>query len=480
MPNILIEIINEGKLDNYLNETEKKELIELTKGIKRNYLYKSEFHGLHHSEKVLLFAYLIGQHDNLSVGEMEIITDVAIYHDIGRHTEEEETIHGYVSAQNLGEVLGAKPIYQKKEVFKLAQALCDAHSVADNRSSIIFDIYELPYEWLEVYQKLLSILKDSDALDRTRFGKTSNFTLKEKFLRTPFSRQLVDLAYHINDYYRDKISEKFFNTHVSKIKTESEIICNHGIGFNFVFLEGILESGILSEYAKKKKNINSNRNFQGNNNDLWISVTVGSGEARELFVDSGISFEAKVPYLEEGITNGSKARSEGLPINSGRYTDERFAFYEIPYENILKININEESLEKDISTLNYFNGSRNYDTLERTIDTYLNYLRTKLKYFPDIEKIEEIKVNYREELLKFESKSIDEQKSTYSQFFASCDAKVSMLNCEIQSMINEAFKRELRKDMVTTYDVINYILLKKRIDYRYQDGQFFINESKIK
>ena len=72
MLSILIKAIEAGHLKLFLNKEDENFLIEKIKEIKKQYLYSSSFHGLHHSEKVLLFSYLIGKNQGLNREEMEI------------------------------------------------------------------------------------------------------------------------------------------------------------------------------------------------------------------------------------------------------------------------------------------------------------------------------------------------------------------------------------------------------------------------
>src|SRR5574344_2771586 len=86
-------------LDNYKNYNELKDLSseeienlkQINNNIKKEQLYHFEYHGLHHSQKVMIFAYLIGKHENINNEDMKILIDAAIYHDIGRVNEFEET-----------------------------------------------------------------------------------------------------------------------------------------------------------------------------------------------------------------------------------------------------------------------------------------------------------------------------------------------------------------------------------------------------
>lgn len=471
MSNILIKAFNENILDKYLNEADKEILISKIKALNLKYLYSSPFHGLHHSEKVLLFSYLISKQFKLTTEELEILLDAALYHDIGRENDNEDKTHGMISANKIGLIFQNKGIYQNQAYFSLLQALCDVHSVDDKKSDFVFDYYELNEEYKETFTKLFKILKDADALDRTRFRTTASYALKESFLRFEYSKSLVNMAYQINDYYRDQISEYYYQKYQNIKKGESKL-CYHGIGFNFATFESILEHGILSSYGKKKRGIASSRNFNGNNNDLWISVVVGEGEAKETFVDNGISFEIETANLTQGITKKSEALSEGLPINSGRYRDEYFAFFEIPLEQIRAIHVQEEFLKRDVRTLNYFIGSMNYDSLVLNIDSYLAYMRINFNYFPDITNLENLKMEMREIIVNYEKESEKDQIHDQGQFYQAIEQKVSLVNHEFQRSFGELFEKLFGKENVSVNEVVDYILAKRNISLSYKENTY--------
>ena len=48
---------------------------------------------------------------------------------------------------------------------------------------------------------LYKILKDADALDRARFPKMVDASLKEEFLRLDVSKELVEFAFYINQLF---------------------------------------------------------------------------------------------------------------------------------------------------------------------------------------------------------------------------------------------------------------------------------------
>jgi len=478
MESILINYINSGFLDRYINLEKKEYLIEIIKNIDKKYLYHSDFHGLHHSEKVLLNAYLLGLNEKLDNIDMQIILDAALYHDIGRENDFEDTTHGLITANKLEKIV-RNPIYQDKNNLEILRAICDAHSVADKNMENIFYSYEIEEKYKQRYLKLAIILKDADALDRKRFNKTSTAALKDSFLRLDFSKILINLADNINVYYRNKISEKHFNEYLEEHTGLSNITCYHGIGFNFFRLDGILKNGILSNYAKKIKGITNTRNFYGNNNELWISTVHGKGEASKQFIENGISFEVLVPRFIKGTPNRSKAQSEGLPIDSKIYSDEVFVFYEIPIRNIVSININPDFLNMDISTLTYLNGSGNLDSLTNIINEYLNNVRLHCNYFPDAAGVYGLLRQYESAVLKFERLNRIEQEQAQQDFFSLCDQIIQMINNEIQIWIKNAYSIKFNKQDVSVNDVVASILQENNISYKYNCGKFTI-EHEIK
>ena len=106
MENILNSLLDSGLINDYLHADDLKYLKVVVKNIQKNYLYSSHFHGLYHSEKVLLFALVIAKSLDLNELEKEILIDAAIYHDCGRGDDNEDTIHGYSSAIKIGKIVG--------------------------------------------------------------------------------------------------------------------------------------------------------------------------------------------------------------------------------------------------------------------------------------------------------------------------------------------------------------------------------------
>lgn len=468
---ILCRTLLSDKLDLYLNEQDKELLSEVLEEIKGEFLYKAPFHGIHHSEKVMLFAYILGKKQTLSELEVAILIDASLYHDIGRETDSEDTLHGYASANLIEKVVKDKEIYKSKENLEILKFLCDAHSVPDERNDKILANYDI--ENKELAKKLLLILKDADALDRARFQKTSVAALKSCYLRSEYAKELIGFAHKLNAFYRYMINDRLY-LGFSDITRDDYVDCMHGIGFNFPVFESILKYGILSNYAKVNEKLATTRNFYGNNGDNFISVCVGDGEAKREFIDTGISFAVEVPYVIKGSDDPAYARSYGFPIDSGLYSDERFVFYRI--DRIRKIIIKPEFLDLDITGLNYLNGSNNYEAVVGNIDLYLNYLRLNFNYFPDITRIEALKAKYLEIIIAFEELSVESQRANQKMLFENIDSLKRFMSKEIGLMYEEAFKKVLNKDRVSVKDIMFYILNKQKIDYKFDNGSFTLKD----
>ncbi len=472
MDNIINDFIDNGFLDFYLNEKQKNNLKEIVKNINKRVLYNSNFHGLHHSQKVLLFAYLIGIQQNLDEVDMQILIDASLYHDIGRQNENEDSFHGLVSANKIDKIV-TSDIYKQEENMNILKAIIDAHS-QENKLEIIGETYEI--KDINRFIKLANILKDADALDRTRFMKTSKSTLKEKYLKLDYSKTLISLANEVNAYYRLRMSEINYQKINENIPLK-EIECSHGIGFNFFRLESILKNGILSNFAKINKELKSSRRFYGNNGELWISTVVGKNEAYNEFVSKGISFDL-IAKVTEGIKTKQDSFDTGLPFNSGKYSDEVFAFYEIPKENILRINCSD--LDEDISKLKYLTGSGNIDAITSMVEDYLQNLRIYCNYFPNISRVYELLQVYNRIVIDFEKKDKYFQQQNSNMYFNQCDMIINGINSEIQKWMLEAFKIKLVKEKVTVRDVISYILNKLDIDYELEENTFKKKDRRIK
>ena len=117
-------------------------------------LYHSQVHGVKHILNVTFFSFLIACNENMSANDMGILLETALYHDI-------------------------------------IPAVIHAHSLLDEEAYQIFRQYNIEKSQYARYSKILSIIKDADALDRFRLRPNS---LKPEYFRIDFSKILISLA----------------------------------------------------------------------------------------------------------------------------------------------------------------------------------------------------------------------------------------------------------------------------------------------
>lgn len=477
MKDILQRVLKEKnsiypKLNDYLNNIDVDELIDILNGINQSKLYNSYFHGLHHSQKVCFFAYLIGKQQGLNEVDMQILMDAAIYHDIGRLNDNEERYHGYNSARQIDTVV-TDAIYQNEDNLSYLKAICEAHSFEDEKAKNVFGNYEYENPHIEYsrFIKLCNILKDADSLDRARFKKTCKAALKEKYLRLEYSKSLVELATLINDHYTYEVSEIEYEANLpTYMLSEDKLVdCFHGIGFDFFKLESILKHGILSNYQAIKEKVGIVRNFNGNNKNIWISVVSSEdiskdGKAYNRFIKEGISFHVFTSKLNKGI-NTSKENNYNIAIKSSEYEDEHFAFNKIPVDNIHSIIIFKDNWNKNIGELFYLFGNNNYDVVFNRVVSYVDNIRRNCNIHIDLEKANDILAKYQNEVLNFESLSNVEQMSFANEFIQKLDLYKDELNREIQKWLLQYYKTVLGIDNndVKVSDVVMHVLGKTNI-----------------
>lgn len=503
----MLEILKEkNKYTEYLNSVLKKYGIDISylknfyNNIDTYQMYNVPFHGLHHSEKVCLYALILAKKYKLDSVETQIIRDAALYHDIGRVNDYEDTTHGLMSANKIEKVIDKhNKVYQDKDNIIYLKAIIEAHSLPDKDKKFVFENYQSDYPTLkyEKYDRLYNILLDADALDRTRFRKTSKAALKEDFLRLPESKELVEFATILNEYYRyvnDKLNfsklNQQYNPNDPNKRKEG---CFHGISSNFYALESILKNGILSEYAMRELGINSYRNFFGNNNSMFISVIDDksyskNGKAKNVFLKENISLYCLVTNMSSGKSSNNQSRfADTLPTDSDEYSDERFVFNKILSEQIFSVVIPKSIINKDIKTLDYMSGSLCYDIVLEKVNFYLNKLEQYCINNYDKSKLSQLLNQYKNEVVIFEKLSQYEQKTTFNKYCQRLEQILKLINVEMQKIVNLLWHVELgkkRDTIITINDVVNHILYKNNMNFSLQDGGeellYILNHEKIK
>lgn len=450
--------------------------------IKKDALYKSNFHGLYHSQKVCFFAYLIGKKQNLSDEDMQILMDAARYHDIGRDSDYETDLHGLISAKSIDKVVS----YSNPNDLYYLKAIIEAHVHEDNGDLKVFNNWVYEKENAELQTKvaaeplnfdrfkiLSNILKDADALDRLRFRNCSA-TLNEKFLRTEYSKTLVPLSKTLNDYYlKQDVVESYDQLKECYTQgTFDKHLCYHSIGFDFFKLQGILKHGILSHYNAVMNNIPISRNFYGNNGEFWISVVDAASnlenkKAYETYVKNRISFLCYADDLVSGVVR-PKDNGSLLPRKSDEYPDEKFVFDKIPLECIQFISIPRNLVETSIRDLEYIFCNSQYEVVKLTVDNYINELESLCDIKFNRKDIDRILHDMEEEQYKYNTASRGVAQRSQAMYDKIMDHMKAALNIYIQEYMQIGFAQLLGRDFednITLGDVIDFLLKKYGIDY---------------
>lgn len=466
-----------------------EDLKKYENGIDSKKVYqKNVFHGLHHSEKVMMFTYLLGKKLNLTEEDLKIVVDAAIYHDMGRENDYEDTFHGYVSSLRVREVTRNQEFYKDQEKQKMLEAIIDMHSLEDKFYRRTCENHEIEEQEYERFEKLSKILKDADALDRLRFGRKSPASLKEKYLRFDYSKELISLAKDINEIYFNELQRQN-RIKIEQINERESNPCFHSIGFDFFKIESIIRNGILSKQAMRELGIEVPRNFQGGNLENWISVVDASmglnGKAYREFTSNGIGFFCLANKLFLPIDSYAKAIETGYPYNKSSYEDEKYVYSKIDPEDIIFLIIPKEYGTKDIRELNYIYNTLNKDLLIEKISYYVHKTNTIITSKNAIELLKATE-EYVKELEIYETVDLYFENKMDEAMLNLLNRKLANINSVLQKMMYEYYSEKLNrknKEIITTTDAVTYTLLEMNypcpVTITEDEVLFQINEVKL-
>ena len=473
-----------------LDSLDKERILRDLRNVKDKYLYDSFIHGRNHSDKVYLFSYILGRIKNLSEDDMKIVLDAALYHDIGRTVDSEDTVHGYTSAHWLEEKqILDDPFYDNVENKILLYGIISGHSLPDDRKKCEFDnqCYEYDREYEEeLYQRystLYNILKDADALDRTRFGRKSYATVDPDFLRIEESKGLIDFAYAINDVYKKEMI-KGYKEHIKDLNKGG--LCFHSIGFDFTKVAPILNNGVLSLSERVRMNLNVPSNFEGGNSDRWISVVdinaiKKSAGAFYTFTKNGIGFLCNADEMIKGYSNKErgKAIEQGYPYDKGDYEDERYVYKRIPASKIIGVVVPEEYQTKSLKDLIYIHNSMTIEIYESSIKKYERMLEEK-GIFLDRVAITRLLEEYKNVLKSFRVAHGTERENIRRTMPIELSRITKEVSAIIGSGLEVYYELELNKDHVTVSDVVAYEMSRANTRFEVLDEGLFLVDSAAK
>lgn len=227
-----------SKIDNNTNPQKKEitnnskytQFIKSLSAISESNYYKKDSpelsyqHKIGHVQKVMLFSQIIAQNEELNENQIKILLASAAFHDCGRTKGRDNGEHGESSAKiakkYFEENITYNPYNVTQDEIGIIQVAIEYHVALEDipgqiDSKKIIELcnkYGVNKERIKDVEMISAILKDADALDRTRFILGSS--MNSKFLRTETAKKqsMIELAKKINQKYaREVLNENYSN-----------------------------------------------------------------------------------------------------------------------------------------------------------------------------------------------------------------------------------------------------------------------------
>lgn len=204
------------KIDNKLDmkvDINNSEFQKILDTISNSDLYKNDFfvssfqHNIYHIQRVMFFSQIIAQNEGISKENLTLLLWASALHDSGKTKDRRDFEHGKNSAKIAKEYLLNNINSLSKEDIKIIQIAIEYHTVQEKEKINVIELerlcqrYNISTTNLERIKKISIILKDADALDRTRFDKDN--ILNIDLLRTNTARDkfLIDFAKKVNQEF---------------------------------------------------------------------------------------------------------------------------------------------------------------------------------------------------------------------------------------------------------------------------------------
>lgn len=162
---------------------------------------KLNVHGQRHIKNVLLYSALIGQSVIQDKHDLDLIMLSAKYHDIGRKTDAHEE-HAKASAKIAIEKLKDKCTPEDLSIIRTIIEFHETPREIANVNQLFFEIARkngITDDQMLRVRRMAEVLKDADALDRTRFINKAR--LNPEFLQYKVSKQLIKFASSLQETY---------------------------------------------------------------------------------------------------------------------------------------------------------------------------------------------------------------------------------------------------------------------------------------
>ena len=269
----IMSILNNGNLSTFLVMLENEIKEENVNG-------RLKVHGQRHIKNVLLYSTIIGQSVIKDKHDLELIMQSAKYHDIGRKTDANEE-HASLSAEIAMERL--KDDFSPEDT-AIISTIIEFHETPRNIDRVD-DLFVaiarkngIADDQIPRVRQMAEILKDADALDRTRF--INNARLNPDFLQFGISKQLIKFASSLQETYA--------------IYDLKEFHCDEAIAI------------LLQTYTPQEVLRTIRHSTRGNfrNEDIQNFIISWANSCMQKANESGATFNENDTYREEGINHG--------------------------------------------------------------------------------------------------------------------------------------------------------------------------------
>lgn len=162
---------------------------------------KLKVHNSRHVKNVMLYSTLIGQSIVQNRHDLNLLMLSAKYHDIGRKTdayEEHATSSAKIVAERLKDKYSADDLAVVNTIIEFHEIPRD-NANADRIFNVIAEKNGISDEQITRVRQMAEVLKDADALDRTRFLNKAR--LNPEFLQYDISKKLIKFAATMQETY---------------------------------------------------------------------------------------------------------------------------------------------------------------------------------------------------------------------------------------------------------------------------------------
>lgn len=256
-PKLSLEISNlqikTDKIKSFLSQPYINEILtRIENEIKIEHIGDSSnvFHGAHHIEDVVLFSLLIGTMERLNHDDIQLLLKAAKYHDIGREIVGEEQIpHADAGAVIVKDILKNTPA-KDVNVIQTAIAFHEVPRKENSNDDVLFKIvahkYGIADSEITRVKRISEILKDADALDRTRLSGHGRTDVK--LFSTESAKYLVKFAAELQEQYALDI---LFSVHVSGLNDLLQVMTPQEILFELKNMNDVIKDKSKEELLKQ-------------------------------------------------------------------------------------------------------------------------------------------------------------------------------------------------------------------------------------